>query len=91
MGNILRSVNFALSLMKLLKTIYFISINAHFHMDMHFWYRKAIFGNLAFSLFQTPVILQLLLCALSNSVPVLFAMITPYFIVNNTTLRPILW
>ena len=51
MGNILQSVNFALLLMKFLKTIYFISINAHFHMDMHFWFRKAIFGNLAFSLF----------------------------------------
>ena len=51
MGNILRSVNFALLLMKFLKTIYFISINAHFHMDMHFWFIKAIFGNLAFSLF----------------------------------------
>ena len=90
MWNILRSVNFALLLIKFWKAIYFISINAHFHMDMHFWFIKAIFGNLAFSLFQTPVILRILLCALSNSVLVLFAMITPYFIVNNTTLHPIL-
>ena len=51
MGNILQSVNFALLLMKFLKTIYIISINAHFHVDMQFWFRKAIFGNLAFSLF----------------------------------------
>lgn len=90
MWNILRSVNFALLLMKFWKAIYFISINAHFHVDMQFWFRKAIFGNLAFSLFQTPVILRILLRALSNSVLVLIAMITPYFIVNETTLHPVL-